>query len=223
MRLLFCTTIVTWISNVMVKTALKRSNMLKIHNNLLEAVSVWLSSLLFALLQAHYFVHTPTRVCPCPFCGKAYKHPQILRSHIRHRCPNNKTSEKKACYKCGKLCFIPNLQIHESKCGKHKECPVCKIKLACGTSLKSHLLIHTDSFSHQCATCGKCFSRRENLVNHLSIHTGEKPFVCADCGRAFRMKCSLQGHEKSIHGKEKVPVRQNVAKSPRRKNPTAKL
>ena len=181
---------------------------------------------LFGLLQVHYFSHTTAKLFPCPFCARTYKTVRTLRTHIRHLCHKTKTSENKACHKCGKLVPLPTLSQHTRRCGSmaQKACPICNKNLAKTTDLRLHMLIHTDSFPFQCSTCGKCFSRRENLVNHLSIHTGEKPYVCTHCGKAFRMKCSLQGHEKSVHGIErKKPVQKHATKSTRRKNPTDKI
>lgn len=49
---------------------------------------------------------------------------------------------------------------------------------------------------NRCSTCNKTFKKPSTLKRHLITHTDSKPFVCAYCGRGFNVKHNLVRHNK---------------------------
>lgn len=53
-----------------------------------------------------------------------------------------------------------------------------------------------DSNKNTCSTCFKSFKKPSTLKRHLITHTNIKPFKCNYCGRAFNVKHNLVRHKK---------------------------
>ncbi|XP_078287838.1 histone-lysine N-methyltransferase PRDM7-like [Rhinoraja longicauda] len=53
---------------------------------------------------------------------------------------------------------------------------------------------------HECAECGKCFTRAGNLHQHQRTHTGERPYTCSVCGKGFAHSGTLHRHQRTHTG-----------------------
>jgi uncharacterized C2H2 Zn-finger protein len=110
----------------------------------------------------------------------------------------------------------------------NKTCPHCLRKFTLVSSLRRHLLTHTDrrpykcqfcekSFTlpsylreHQrthgigqllnCPYCDKTFNKPRRLLYHVRTHTGEKPYVCKFCDRRFPQPNGLEIHVRTHTG-----------------------
>lgn len=55
---------------------------------------------------------------------------------------------------------------------------------------------NNDGNKNTCTTCFKSFKKPSTLKRHLITHTNIKPFKCSYCGRAFNVKHNLVRHKK---------------------------
>ena len=70
------------------------------------------------------------------------------------------------------------------KRGGH-ECDVCEKHFTQSSSLKAHMLIHTNEKPYECDVCEKRFRQSQHLKSHVRIHTNERPYECDVCEEVF--------------------------------------
>ncbi|XP_028671444.2 zinc finger protein 23-like isoform X2 [Erpetoichthys calabaricus] len=79
---------------------------------------------------------------------------------------------------------------------------------------KTQQKCHKDSVNnvdtHNCAECGKSYTKKIRFEEHQRIHTGEKPHVCIYCGKSFRKLISIKRHTLTHKGEK--PYCCNVCK-----------
>ena len=63
------------------------------------------------------------------------------------------------------------------------------------SDLRQHLVSHVSG--HECATCGRAFTRRDHLQRHAS-RCRPKPFTCDVCHSGFTRKWDLDQHKRTV-------------------------
>jgi ovo-like protein len=82
--------------------------------------------------------------------------------------------------------------------------------------LNRHLKNHSQLKRYLCTFCGKGFNDTFDLKRHTRTHTGleeflfflnfifvflgVRPFKCSQCEKAFTQRCSLESHQRKVHG-----------------------
>lgn len=79
-------------------------------------------------------------------------------------------------------------------------CDICNKNSKCKSSLKKHMLTHSDDKPNLCNVCGKTFSRGYRMQDHLKTHSSEKTFECGVCDKSFAKSYNLKLHEKTHKG-----------------------
>ena len=98
-------------------------------------------------------------------------------------------------------------------------CDQCEKHFQESSSVKRHMLVHSNvkpftceqcrkSFSqkchlkkhkcrkHNCILCEKVFKNKIHLERHLFVHSNEKGFRCDQCGKTFKQRGHLSRHKK---------------------------
>ncbi|TPX35305.1 hypothetical protein SmJEL517_g02336 [Synchytrium microbalum] len=74
------------------------------------------------------------------------------------------------------------------------ECPDCHKGFKRPWNLKSHRIIHTDTWDFFCEHCSRGFRRANDLKRHLRLHTGERPYQCNTCLKSFSRPDNASTH-----------------------------
>ncbi|KXJ74831.1 hypothetical protein RP20_CCG012891 [Aedes albopictus] len=122
-------------------------------------------------LDRHRSTHSTVRV-NCPICQQSLKNEWTLQKHLqRHR-------EATMDLKC-EFCDKRSPSLH---------------------ALRQHIqTAHIQERNHRCTTCGKTFKRSTTLKAHMLIHTNELPIACDLCEKRCRTASLLHGHRKKYH------------------------
>lgn len=82
-------------------------------------------------------------------------------------------------------------------------CDICKKILCSSTSLKTHILTHTNEakWPHLCSICGKGFKTKLTYQEHLVTHDPSDPFKCNQCEKVYKNERKLKDHKLRAHSK----------------------
>lgn len=82
-------------------------------------------------------------------------------------------------------------------------CDVCSKVLASASTLKNHMLCHSDVTPFLCSVCGKGFKVKGTYKEHLLQHNPNEMFKCDQCNKHCKNEKRLKEHKMRSHGKVK--------------------
>ncbi|CAL4120875.1 unnamed protein product, partial [Meganyctiphanes norvegica] len=194
-----------------------------------------------ASLRAHMVERHSSECSPCHVCG----HVPPLRADLAQHQRNCKgeVSEVNGTYKCQLCPFKNNLLAHvlshttlshgTPDSDTRYPCHICKTKLR-ATSVKGHMLSHSNEWPHGCHLCSRKFPRQEWLTRHLATvhHRGGKQQtetqmhqLCHLCGATHTNRSHLKRHLEQHHGhallvSPKETISSKISRNHRFKNNT---
>lgn len=88
---------------------------------------------------------------------------------------------------------------------------VCNAAFKTCGQLKDHKIQHTQIRTNICHKCDKTFTRKSTLKSHMLIHEDSYPFKCEfnECQRFFREKSNMKKHLKKHLGSGKIYQQKN--------------
>lgn len=133
----------------------------------------------------------------CPFCGKFFV---FIKMHIRY----HHAEKPFKCTHCPKAYATKNLRrchFREShvKLQMRELCNVCGLRCHSKSTLRVHMMTHTNEKPFSCDICNKGFQTNRKMEVHRYIHTGERPHPCDYCDRSFRARYLLIKHIRTRH------------------------
>lgn len=172
--------------------------------------------------QTVHFLLTTKKLYKCHRCSKKFQKRTLLKSHLSsHWSLDSKRYQCKKCGKCfgsrsffvthtvRKLCAAVDIMISLKCKGLIKDltCPICKKSYNRDFNLRSHLLLHDNSY-RKCRFCGVSYTLTSSLKRHMvKKHPGEKVFYCDRCEMAFDTYNHLKSHYNSDIHEAKLKIK----------------
>uniref|UniRef100_A0A1Q3F8Q2 Putative zinc finger protein 75 n=1 Tax=Culex tarsalis TaxID=7177 RepID=A0A1Q3F8Q2_CULTA len=159
--------------------------------------------------QAHYMeehmnMHRGVRpyVCDVPGCIAKFHGAAALKGHVKR----NHSDGQFPCPDCDKVYTCESsLATHRKIHGeKPFVCEVCNLRVRLRSTLKQHMLVHTQQRDHICKFCGKAFYAKTVLTLHLRSHTGERPYACHMCEFSNAHRVLYVKHMQKFHPGEEI-------------------
>lgn len=160
-------------------------------------------------LREHRNIHTLENVYSCTHCGKTFPRKYTHKVHMARYCTKEKLcsdSGKDEVVAWGQLDTATKIT-HTSPTNKASStktsvsnnkssdpCHICHKTFRDSSTLKRHLLTHSDERPFKCRQCNKSFRRKDHLQEHVIVHNEVRPFPCPQCGRSFSRKNGLKTH-----------------------------
>ncbi|XP_053649102.2 uncharacterized protein [Cherax quadricarinatus] len=166
-------------------------------------------------LRRHMCQEHQKHCTPCHLCGVVPPLRSDLAQHQRVCCglPADLTGD----HKCDLCTFKNDLLAHvlahktlahgqRGADGRHA-CHICKTKLRF-SSVKGHMLSHSNEWPHACHLCSRKFPQQEWLERHLCVvhtrgggdsHTTHGPALCDTCGKTLSNRWHLYRHQMEVH------------------------
>lgn len=87
------------------------------------------------------------------------------------------------------------------------KCHVCRKEFKSTSSLKTHLLSHSQDVPHVCEVCQRAFKHHEELISHMMIHQRRKTYQCTQfgCHKTYADRNALKNHCAFRHGVQLTP------------------
>ncbi|XP_078287886.1 uncharacterized protein LOC144612203 [Rhinoraja longicauda] len=156
---------------------------------------------------------------PCPHCTIAFTTAEYLTRHLRRHPeasiptpagqpstarvdtdPQSKREQSPFTPPDGRRAIGKSGDIPGRITERRHECAECGKCFTRAGSLHDHQRTHTGEWPYTCSVCGKCFARARNLHLHQRTHTGERPYTCSVCGKSFAHSGSLHLHQRTHTG-----------------------
>lgn len=80
-----------------------------------------------------------------------------------------------------------------------KSCSVCGNTFSGSSALKTHLLTHSNTKTHQCDRCEKKFIDHRTLERHQKTHSDEIVYECTLCTAKSNRKDNIRRHVRNLH------------------------
>lgn len=148
-------------------------------------------------LQQHVVKHSKERPFTCLWCSESFKRKAHLDLHERQHCAASPNGE---------------MLVSISKKRHLSACPILRRNNFC-VAKRSDSVILNDKNNHsnselKCDHCEFTAQYPSTMKLHMVKHFNERPFVCQQCSKAFKRKSALNTHQKNVHGKFPVGVKE---------------
>lgn len=158
----------------------------------------------------HKLRHDKRAMCRIDGCSQRFTCDQYRNIH--ERCHVDRKSFK--CSECGEMSVNSWTRIKTHLWREHAidldlfGCDKCEFKSAFLSNLENHKLLHADTRSFVCPTCGKGFKQPAQLLNHRVVHAEQsnlpvpkwfEPQMCKICSKMFSSRKTLKIHNRIIH------------------------
>lgn len=77
---------------------------------------------------------------------------------------------------------------------EYNECFICNKRFGSFSTLRKHVVCHTNVKKFVCEICSKAFAKLTYLKAHLTTHNDNRVFTCEICSQNFATKPSIRGH-----------------------------
>ena len=145
-------------------------------------------------LREHRNIHTQENMYKCERCGKTFPRKYTHKVHMSRFCgkAGPVTSENEAWSSSSDKIPSTKPSLVATKCSE--PCHICFKTFRDASTLKRHLLTHSDERPFKCTECDKAFRRKDHLQEHVIVHKMVRPFRCQTCGKSFSRKNGLKTH-----------------------------
>uniref|UniRef100_A0A023EZ05 Putative c2h2-type zn-finger protein n=1 Tax=Triatoma infestans TaxID=30076 RepID=A0A023EZ05_TRIIF len=128
----------------------------------------------------------------CDICGAVFSLCSLLKSHMM----KNHDTYSCVCETCGEVLKSGYaFYLHKRKHSTAFICYVCGKSFIHSSSLRTHMVVHSDERPWTCDLCNKSFKLKTRLKLHEATHSDCRPHDCLVCvGKSFKTKSALIVH-----------------------------
>ena len=135
-------------------------------------------------------VHNKTISLRCNICNKEYKHPLLLKSHMKVH--DEKEFKCKACDKSFRSKAQLNIHYRRKHCDTTYDMRQLRQDSVCDENYK-------------CMNCEEIMSCEYDLYFHYTTNECIKPYKCDECQKTYKSNQDLKVHKKMYHSAELLP------------------
>ena len=145
------------------------------------------------LLRTHMVVHSEDRPFSCEKCPSKFKSRWLLKQHaLVHT--DEKPYSCEICSSTFKSSSILKQHVRKHSDERPFECEICDSKFKSRWLLKQHKMVHSDIKPFPCIICDSSFKTKWRLKQHVLTHTNIKPYACEICLEDFESESDLTTH-----------------------------